>query len=163
MKFSSEETDLKVIDGGRGKTGGVAMQGCGGQVHTFNIHIYIHLAFIHNYTYAYTYHTNTYTHIYIYIICTILNTFSVYEYFRESCHGRKVYITSVPDSPSTEIQESVFFSCILFILHTYIHPAQMHMYIQHTYVYAPCTYTYIQQTDIHRSSTNTNFFFSLIQ
>ena len=32
-----------VIDGGRGKTGGVAVQGCGGQVHTSIVHTYTHL------------------------------------------------------------------------------------------------------------------------
>ena len=64
----------------------------------------------------------------------------------------------VQDSPSTEIQESIFFSRIVFTLHTYIHPAQMHRYIQHTYIHAPCTQTYIQHTDIHTPSTHTYFF-----
>ena len=63
-----------IIDGGRGKTGGVAMQGCGGQVHTANIHTYIHLTYIYiknAYINSLIIHTHTLTHI-----CTILNTFS---------------------------------------------------------------------------------------
>ena len=61
-----------IIDGGRGKTGGVAMQGCGGQVHTANIHTFIHLTYIYKCIHKYTYHTYTYTHTHI---CTISNTF----------------------------------------------------------------------------------------
>ena len=33
-----------IIDGGRGKTGGFAEQGCGGQVHTAYFHTCIYLA-----------------------------------------------------------------------------------------------------------------------
>ena len=64
-----------IIDGGRGKTGGVAVQWCGGQVHTANIHTYIHLTYVYIYKciHKYTCHTYTYTHT---RICTILNTFS---------------------------------------------------------------------------------------
>ena len=36
-----------IIDGGRGKTGGVAVQRCGGQVHTANMHTYIHSSNVH--------------------------------------------------------------------------------------------------------------------
>ena len=43
-----------VIDGGRGKTGGGAVQGCSGQVNSSNIHSYIHLTYIHKYVHAYT-------------------------------------------------------------------------------------------------------------
>ena len=47
MRFSSEENGLKRIDRGRGKTGGVAVQGCNGQVHTAIKHTYIHSSNVH--------------------------------------------------------------------------------------------------------------------
>ena len=43
-----------VIDGGRGKTGGFAVQGCSGQVNSSNIHTSLYLTYIHKYMHAYT-------------------------------------------------------------------------------------------------------------
>ena len=59
-----------VIDGGRGKTGGVAVQGCGEQVYnltylyTFILHSYINT---HMHTRTIQTHTPTHTHMNIYV------------------------------------------------------------------------------------------------
>ena len=42
------------IDGGRGKTGGGAVQGCSGQVNSSYIHTSLHLTYIHKYMHANT-------------------------------------------------------------------------------------------------------------
>ena len=149
-----------IIDGERGKTGGVAMQGCGGQVHTANIHIYIHLTIIYKYIHKYTYHTYTYTHTHLYNSKYFFFSMNI---FFKSCHGREVYITPVPDSPSTELQESVFF-------HVFYSSCK-HTYIQHTCIYTFSTHTYMLPAHIHPAHRHTYtqciyilfYLFSLIQ
>ena len=144
-----------IIDGGRGKTGGVAMQGCGGQVHTANIHTYIHLTYIYKCIHKYTYPTYTYTHTHLYNFKYFL--FSMIFLSRAAMEKR--FTSHQWQIVPVQKIRKVSFLCILFILHTYIHIAQMHIYIQHIYIHAPCTHTYIQHTDIHIPSTHTYFLF----
>ena len=133
-----------IIDGGRGKTGGVAVQRCGGQVHTANIHTYIHLTYIYKCIHKYTYHRYTYTHTHLY---NFIYFFFSMNFFSSAAMEERFTSRQCQIVPVQKIRKVSFF--LVFYL------SCIHTYIQHKCIYTFSTHTYMLPAHIRTSSTQT--------